>query len=79
MQKSRIRIDCDQCTTAITWSGLAGPDPFDVDQALDALGWTTYGQGRHRCDRCTARAESWSLDAVAWPDLDLGSLGELRV
>ena len=79
MRKDRIQVKCDSCATAVTWSGLDG-GAFDVDLALELLGWTVYGQGQHKCPACTERAARgvpWALDLdlAALRDLDLSELG----
>ena len=64
-------VKCDSCSTTIKWTGL--PEPMDVSDVLSRLGWTVLRAGQHRCDRCTARAESWAtdLDLASIHDLDL--------
>lgn len=74
MEKRAVTVKCDSCAVTVKWSGL--PGPFDLDAALDALGWTSFNDGRaHRCADCTERA-TW-LGQTPMPDI-MSELEALR-
>lgn len=66
---------CDSCGASVKWAGLA--EPLDLDAALLALGWSEYGNHRHKCRQCQERAASF--DAALWDAASMPDLADWRI